>query len=136
MVGQIWEGYIMIIILYGGNGTRRCPISQILYPEKFVKLFHDKSLFQHMFKQNSKIYKSQFVGSNKEQYVLTLDQLAELDLPQHNTHMLESIGRNRAHPCDALNYFGTKEWDYVRIRQHSLYSVSYTHLTLPTKRIV
>jgi len=109
----------MIIILYGGKGTRRCPISQILYPEKFVKLFHDKSLFQHMFKRNSKIYKSQFVGSNKERYVLTLDQLAELDLP-HNAHMLESIGRNMALQCDALNRFETKEWDYASIRQHSL----------------
>ena len=83
------------IILCGGNGTRLWPISRTLYPKQFVKLFHDKSLFQLTVKRNSKVCQSQFIVSNAEQYFLALDQLEELGLT-HNSYMLEPVGRNTA----------------------------------------
>jgi len=88
------------IILCGGSGTRLWPISRILMPKQFVKLFDDKSLFQLTVERNSKICDSQFIVSNTEQYFLALDQLEELS-QTNNKYLLEPIGRNTA-PAIAL----------------------------------
>jgi len=65
------------IILYGGNGTRLCPISLTLMFKQFVKHLDEKSLFQLTVERNSKIYDNQFIVSNTEQYFLALDQRGE-----------------------------------------------------------
>ena len=88
------------IILCGGSGTRLWPISRTLMPKQFVKLFHDKSLFQLTVERNSKLCKSSFIVSNSEQYFLALDQLEELNI-DNNRYLLEPIGRNTA-PAIAL----------------------------------
>ena len=88
------------IILCGGSGTRLWPISRILMPKQFVKLFDNKSLFQLTVERNSKVCDSQFVVSNTEQYFLALDQLDELK-KINNKYLLEPVGRNTA-PAIAL----------------------------------
>lgn len=88
------------IILCGGNGTRLWPISRILMPKQFVKLFSNKSLFQLTVERNSKICNNQFVVSNTEQYFLAVDQLEELK-KENNKYLLEPIARNTA-PAIAL----------------------------------
>ena len=95
------------IILCGGSGTRLWPISRILMPKQFVKLFDDKSLFQLTVERNSKVCKEQFIVSNTEQYFLALDQLEELE-KINNRYLLEPVGRNTAPAialaCMALDY--------------------------------
>jgi len=69
-------------------------------PKQFVKLFHDKSLFQLTVERNAKVCQEQFVVSNTEQYFLALDQLEELN-KTNNKYLLEPLGRNTA-PAIAL----------------------------------
>ena len=88
------------IILCGGNGTRLWPISRVLMPKQFVKLFDERSLFQLTVERNSKVCESQFIVSNAEQYFLALDQLEELQ-KTNNKYLLEPVGRNTA-PAIAL----------------------------------
>ena len=88
------------IILCGGSGTRLWPISRILMPKQFVKLFEDQSLFQLTVKRNAKVCDEQFIVSNTEQYFLALDQLEELE-KTNNRYLLEPVGRNTA-PAIAL----------------------------------
>ncbi len=88
------------IILCGGNGTRLWPISRILMPKQFVKLFGDDSLFQLTVLRNTKICSSQFIVSNTEQYFLAIDQLEEIE-KDNNNFLLEPVGRNTA-PAIAL----------------------------------
>jgi len=88
------------IILCGGNGTRLWPISRTLMPKQFVKLFHNRSLFQLTIKRNENICDQQFIVSNAEQYFLAVDQLEELSVT-NNKFLLEPVGRNTA-PAIAL----------------------------------
>lgn len=88
------------IILCGGSGTRLWPISRTLMPKQFVKLFDNKSLFQHTVERNTMVCDKHMIVSNSEQYFLALDQLEEIN--QINNHyILEPIGRNTA-PAIAL----------------------------------
>ena len=88
------------IILCGGSGTRLWPISRMLIPKQFVKLFDDKSLFQLTVERNTKVCNTQMIVSNAEQYFLALDQLEELHKRDAN-YILEPVGRNTA-PAIAL----------------------------------
>jgi mannose-1-phosphate guanylyltransferase len=88
------------IILSGGNGTRLWPISRVLMPKQFVKLFDDKSLFQLTVERNSKICESQLIVTNAEQYFLAVNQIEELGCAI-NKFLLEPVGRNTA-PAIAL----------------------------------
>jgi mannose-1-phosphate guanylyltransferase len=88
------------IILSGGNGTRLWPISRVLMPKQFVKLFDDKSLFQLTVERNSKICESQLIVTNAEQYFLAVNQIEELECAI-NKFLLEPVGRNTA-PAIAL----------------------------------
>jgi mannose-1-phosphate guanylyltransferase len=78
-------------------------------PKQFVKLFHDKSLFQLTVERNAKVCESSFVISNSEQYFLAYDQIEELKNSKFNTEnslfLLEPIGRNTA-PAIALACMG------------------------------
>jgi len=88
------------LILCGGNGTRLWPLSRTLMPKQFVKLFHDKSLFQLTVERNATLCGKQLIVSNNEQYFLAYDQLEELGALK-NHYLLEPIGRNTA-PAIAL----------------------------------
>ena len=88
------------IILCGGSGTRLWPISRTLMPKQFVKLFHNRSLFQLTVQRNTLICDAQLIVSNAEQYFLAKDQLEELSVKQ-NSYLLEPQGRNTA-PAIAL----------------------------------
>jgi mannose-1-phosphate guanylyltransferase len=88
------------IILCGGNGTRLWPISRMLMPKQFVKLFNTKSLFQLTVERNCTLCEHQIIVSNAEQYFLALDQLEELK-KSNDKYLLEPIGRNTA-PAIAL----------------------------------
>lgn len=101
------------IILCGGSGTRLWPISRTLMPKQFVKLFHDKSLFQLTVERNSKVCDKNFIVSNAEQYFLAVDQLEENSKFKINNSkfMLEPVGRNTA-PAIALACMGL-EYDEI-----------------------
>ena len=101
------------IILCGGSGTRLWPISRVLMPKQFVKLFNNKSLFQLTVERNSKYCNSQFIISNSEQYFLALDQLDELNQVK-NKYLLEPIGRNTA-PAIALACIGLDKNEIVLV---------------------
>lgn len=88
------------IILCGGSGTRLWPISRTLMPKQFVKLFHDKSLFQLTVERNSKFCDSELIVSNSEQYFLALDQQEEMGRAD-SSYLLEPVGRDTA-PAIAL----------------------------------
>lgn len=83
------------IILCGGSGTRLWPISRMLMPKQFVKLFDNKSLFQLTVERNLRVCDSQFIVSNADQYFLAIDQLEELRRT-NNKYLLEAVGRNTA----------------------------------------
>lgn len=101
------------IILCGGSGTRLWPISRVLMPKQFVKLFNNKSLFQLTVERNSKVCDSQFVVSNAEQYFLAIDQLEELN-KTNNKYLLEPVGRNTA-PAIALACMALNEEEIVLV---------------------
>jgi len=88
------------IILCGGNGTRLWPISRVLMPKQFVKLFDDKSLFQLTVERNSVMCETQLIVSNQEQYFLASDQMEEMGKTS-GKYLLEPMGKNTA-PAIAL----------------------------------
>lgn len=90
------------MILCGGSGTRLWPISRILMPKQFVKLFDEKSLFQLTIDRNNKFCSKSFIVSNSEQYFLALDQIEELKGNYKSEYLLEPVGRNTA-PAIALS---------------------------------
>lgn len=86
------------IILCGGSGTRLWPISRAMMPKQFVKLFHEKSLFELTLERNKPFCDKQFIVSNAEQYFLAIDQI---DNTSKASFLLEPVGRNTA-PAIAL----------------------------------
>lgn len=105
------------IILCGGNGTRLWPISRVQLPKQFIKLFHNKSLFQLTVERNSKICEKSLIVSNTEQYFLALDQMEELDTYDatlSSKYLLEPIGRNTA-PAIALACFALDKNEIVLV---------------------
>jgi len=105
------------IIICGGNGTRLWPISRILMPKQFVKLFDDKSLFQLTLERNSKVCDKNFIVSNTEQYFLALDQIEELNSQfsiLNSQFLLEPIGRNTA-PAIALSCMALDKEEIVLV---------------------
>lgn len=88
------------LILSGGSGTRLWPLSRTLLPKQFVRLFDQKSLFQHTVLRNRPLVDHMLVVSNAEQYFLAVDQLTQLDQPAVD-FLLEPVGRNTA-PAIAL----------------------------------
>lgn len=63
------------ILLCGGSGTRLWPLSRILMPKQFLKLFDNISLFELALRRNSKICTNTLIVCNEEQYFLALDQI-------------------------------------------------------------
>lgn len=84
------------IILCGGSGTRLWPMSRTLMPKQFIKIFNQKSLFQHTIQRNSKFCNNNLIVSNLEQYFLASDQIEELNQNYNCNYLLEPIGRNTA----------------------------------------
>jgi NDP-sugar pyrophosphorylase family protein len=66
------------VILSGGNGTRMWPVSRVLMPKQFVKIFGTDSLFQQTVKRNASFSEKIIIVSNELQKFLALDQLEEI----------------------------------------------------------
>ncbi|MBR8463711.1 mannose-1-phosphate guanylyltransferase/mannose-6-phosphate isomerase [Campylobacter sp. faydin G-24] len=88
------------LILCGGSGTRLWPISRMLMPKQFIKLFDNKSLFQLTIDRNIKLCEQILIVSNAEHYFLSLEQIEESGVTQAR-YLLEPIGKNTA-PAIAL----------------------------------
>nr|WP_205664693.1 mannose-1-phosphate guanylyltransferase [Ammonifex thiophilus] len=86
-----------VLILAGGKGTRLWPLSRELMPKQFVRLFDNRSLFQHAVLRALKLSSPEeiFVVTNCEYRFRVLDDLAELgvSLPEENL-LLEPEGKN------------------------------------------
>jgi mannose-1-phosphate guanylyltransferase len=105
------------IILCGGNGTRLWPISRVQLPKQFIKLFHNKSLFQLTVERNLKVCEKSLIVSNTEQYFLALDQIEELTTyhsPLTSEYLLEPLARNTA-PAIALACFALDKDEIVLV---------------------
>ena len=66
------------VILCGGYGTRLWPLSRSNLPKQFIRVFGDKSLFQHTLKRIEKItakVDTTYVITNHKQKYLVHDQL-------------------------------------------------------------
>ncbi|GKT11803.1 MAG: mannose-1-phosphate guanylyltransferase [Thiomicrorhabdus sp.] len=101
------------IILCGGSGTRLWPLSRTMLPKQFVRLFDGKSLFQETVLRNHPVCSQSFIVSNKDQYFLAVDQLAQVsDDPAQ--FLLEPVGRNTA-PAIALACLALDEDDIVLV---------------------
>jgi len=88
------------LILCGGSGTRLWPLSRRLLPKQFVKIFHDKSLFQLTLERNRSHSKNYIIVTNVDQYFLAQDQAKSLVYDRFEM-ILEPVGRNTA-PAIAL----------------------------------
>ncbi len=92
---------MQIVILCGGSGTRLWPLSRVLFPKQFVKLFGKESLYQKTISRNQKMAQSFTVVINQDQYFMGLDQFEEIKSSQPKKFILEPMGRNTA-PAIAL----------------------------------
>ncbi|HEF3260318.1 TPA: mannose-1-phosphate guanylyltransferase/mannose-6-phosphate isomerase [Campylobacter coli] len=81
------------ILLCGGSGTRLWPLSRILMPKQFLKLFDNISLFELALRRNSKICTNTLIVCNEEQYFLALDQILSTNKTKF---ILEPLARNTA----------------------------------------
>lgn len=88
------------VILCGGSGTRLWPMSRVMLPKQFVRLFDGKSLFQCTVERNSSLCSSSIIVSNQEQFFFALDQLSDIKAGGVK-FLLEPIGKNTA-PAVAL----------------------------------
>jgi len=84
------------IVLCGGSGTRLWPISRTMMPKQFIKLFHERSLFQLTLERNRDLCESHIIVANQEHYFLALDQYEELSTRQKADFVLEPLGKNTA----------------------------------------
>jgi len=90
------------VILCGGKGTRLWPLSRTLMPKQFVKIFHNKSLFQLTLKRNKKISDNTLIISNRELYFLAKEQQSTENYSNSRVqYLLEPMGKNTA-PAIAL----------------------------------
>ncbi|MDR3002012.1 MAG: mannose-1-phosphate guanylyltransferase/mannose-6-phosphate isomerase [Fibromonadaceae bacterium] len=101
------------LILCGGAGTRLWPLSRVLMPKQFVKIFGEYSLFQRTVLVNSSFCSQQCIVSNAEQYFLAKEQLQQINAGK-TSFMLEPVGRNTA-PAIALACLGLSEDDVVLV---------------------
>lgn len=95
------------IILCGGSGTRLWPLSRVMLPKQFVRLFNGASLFQDTVLRNEVVCDECIIISNTEQYFLAADQFQQVSKLKHQ-FLLEPLGRNTAPAialaCLKLNY--------------------------------
>ncbi|MGO0122493.1 sugar phosphate nucleotidyltransferase [Desulfothermobacter acidiphilus] len=86
-----------VLILAGGKGARLWPLSRELVPKQFIRLFDNRSLFQHAVLRALKLSSPEeiFVVTNRKYRFRVLDDLAELgvSLPEENL-LLEPEGKN------------------------------------------
>ncbi|MCL2101214.1 MAG: mannose-1-phosphate guanylyltransferase/mannose-6-phosphate isomerase [Fibromonadales bacterium] len=101
------------LILCGGAGTRLWPLSRVLMPKQFVKIFGEYSLFQRTVLVNSDFCSQQCIVSNAEQYFLAKEQLQQVEAGEAS-FMLEPVGRNTA-PAIALACLGISEDEVVLV---------------------
>lgn len=83
------------IILCGGVGSRLWPLSRTQMPKQFYPLINGKSLFEDTVLRNKDVCSGFLLATNKEQYLLAVDQLLANGL-KVSGGVLEPCGRNTA----------------------------------------
>ncbi len=94
------EQKVINVILSGGSGTRLWPLSRTDNPKQFLKIFNEKSLFQHTLIRNKKIASEFMIITNEAQFTEADKQAKESEF-QLNKKIIEPVGRNTA-PAIAL----------------------------------
>lgn len=86
---------IINVVLSGGVGSRLWPLSRLSAPKQYLKLFSGQSLFQHTVSRNRSLVDGLCVIGNKQNYLLSREQLVEMDI-HNNTEIIEATPRNTA----------------------------------------
>ena len=96
------------IIICGGSGTRLWPLSNEKKPKQFIKLFNNKSLFEHTLERCIKINKNNLIIVASKENRKNIEKLLINYNAQVNI-IYEEIGRNTA----AAVFFGLKEAEKI-----------------------
>lgn len=99
------------VILSGGFGTRLWPLSTPSNPKQFLKIFNDKSLFQHTVERNCDLVDEIMILTNEAHYELALDQMNEIG-KFFDCKVIEPIPRNTA-PAITLAALAVDEEDVL-----------------------
>jgi mannose-1-phosphate guanylyltransferase len=94
------QNKVINVILSGGSGTRLWPLSNKSNPKQFLKLFNNKSLFQHTLIRNQQVVDDYMLITNESQFDLAEQQADELGVRIAHK-IIEPVGRNTA-PAIAL----------------------------------
>ena len=120
-----------VVIMAGGIGSRFWPMSRQDFPKQFLDILNTgKTLIQWTFERFASFIPPQniYVVTSQEYSDIVAEQLPKL--PKEN--ILGEPSRKNTAPCIAYISFKLQQMD----PKACLIAVSYTHLTLPTKRIV
>ena len=104
---------IVNVILSGGSGTRLWPLSRKSKPKQFLRIFDDKSLFQHTVERNKTIVDEFMLITNESQTSQAEKQLKTLDIDSVQK-IIEPVGRNTA-PAIALAALSLSENDILLV---------------------
>jgi len=87
---------IQSVILCGGNGSRLWPLSRVLYPKQYIKIFDGQSFFQRTVERLRAIddAMSPVIVCNEEHRFFVAEQLQQLEVK--GEIVLEPAGRNTA----------------------------------------
>ncbi|WP_224485317.1 mannose-1-phosphate guanylyltransferase [Robertkochia aurantiaca] len=102
---------IINTILSGGFGTRLWPLSTPENPKQFLKIFDNRSLFQHTVKRNEDLVDALMILTNEKHYEIAKEQIQELDRSFDHV-VLEPVPRNTA-PAIALAAFSVDPEDIL-----------------------
>ncbi|WP_296705934.1 mannose-1-phosphate guanylyltransferase [Algoriphagus sp.] len=86
---------VINVILSGGVGSRLWPLSRRSKPKQYLPLFEGETLFQKTVLRNSGICNSVFVVGNRENYLLSRNDLINSEIENY-TEIIEAYPRNTA----------------------------------------
>lgn len=83
------------IILAGGSGTRLFPLSREEFPKQFIRIFDDRTLFQHTVRRALLLSESEdiYIVANEKHKFRVIDQLKEIGVENANL-IFEPASRN------------------------------------------
>ena len=97
------QNKVINVILSGGSGTRLWPLSNKSNPKQFLKLFNNKSLFQHTLIRNQQVVDDYMLITNESQFDLAEQQADESGVRIAHK-IIEPVGRNTAPAIASLPY--------------------------------
>lgn len=101
------------VVLSGGSGTRLWPLSRKSKPKQFLKIFDEKSLFQHTITRNSILVDDFMLLTNIDQEAQGINQIQEINISLKHK-IIEPVGRNTA-PAIALSAFSVDKDDILLV---------------------